>query len=120
MKHHLSPADIANFDHLDPDLRDCLLAELAKHADMRVYEDEYFMLWVKTPGGIELPGWRLCEIRAMWADHVEDAPITDEKKFAILQLLLNDPTASTFVMPLPDGGVSVVLAVAGPEAPTKH
>jgi hypothetical protein len=116
----LSAADLVNADHLDPDLRDCLLGDLIKHDRMQVYENKFGALMVRTPGGIRVPAWRLCAVRSMWVAHVEYAPLDERDKITIMNLLLNDPTASSYVEPVPGGVRLVTPQLVRPTTPTKH
>jgi hypothetical protein len=120
---HLTAKDLINSTEIDDALRHCLLIEVSKHPGMRVYSDKHGRLIVKTPGGVRVPAWRLCEVKAMWVQHIEHAPLNDEQRYTILSVLLSDATGTSYIEPLADGtGVSVVMPSPSPlpPTPTKH
>jgi hypothetical protein len=82
----LSHAELGN-EPIDPDLKACILAELATQPGSRVIKRKG-RLFFKTKHGFEILRQRLCEVKARWLELVEYADLTHEEKWLIFRLMM--------------------------------
>ena len=90
---------------IDPQLRACLEEELASLPGARLIKRKG-RLFLKGKNRFEILVERLCALKARWCALVEQAPMSDEDKWAIFALLMVHDDARLEQVP---GGLKVTL-----------